>query len=55
MEFASLGSVAAPKDRRMLRDRRRHQVAIAHVDRRIASRRETELQAFIWAHTRLRA
>lgn len=37
-------------DRRGNADRRRRTTAIAHADRRIETRRQTELQAYVWTH-----
>jgi hypothetical protein len=48
-------SRAKPKDRRNTNDRRTTDVSIDHADRRIDSRRQTELQVLIWQNIRLRA
>ena len=45
-------TVKESKDRRFMNDRRRRQLAFIHVERRHASRRDTELQAFMWATLR---
>ena len=42
-------------DRRVQSDRRQQQVPIGFVERRKETRRETELQAFLWATIKLQA
>lgn len=49
MDFNRPEDVAIRYDARSCDDRRQRNVAITHQDRRRKQRRNTELQAFLWA------